>query len=74
MLDLDHTSVEVSCPACGFELEIQLLDVRTQVWRWCPCCRARIRLLEPDGSMSVGLARAEDAFRDLGKTMKKLFK
>ena len=63
MLDLDHLMVQVPCPVCGYGVEIQLLDARTQVWRWCPCCRVRIRMVEPDGSVSGAIAGAEDAMR-----------
>jgi hypothetical protein len=73
LIDLDHVLVDVTCPACGFPFEVQLLDARTQVWRWCPCCRVHIRLVEPDGSVSRGLADAEAAMRDLENTMRNLF-
>jgi hypothetical protein len=74
LLVLDQVLIDVPCPACGFALEVQLLDARTQVWRWCPCCRARVRLIEPDGSVSVGLAAVDNAIRNFESSMKKLFR
>jgi hypothetical protein len=74
LLDLDHAFIDVTCPLCAFQFEVQLLDARTQVWRWCPCCRVRIRLIEPDGSVSLGVADVEAAMRDLEKTMRNVFK
>lgn len=69
-LNLGQVLVEVPCPGCGYHLEVQLLDVRTQVWCWCPCCRTRMRLVEPDGSVSVGLTAADEKMRQLEATMK----
>ena len=73
MLNLDRVLVEVPCPRCGYAIEIQLLDARTQVWRWCPCCRVRIHLVEPDGSVSVSVDAAEEAMRSLEETVRKAF-
>ncbi|SRR5258707_7334333 len=31
---------------CGFSLEFQLVDVMAQAYRRCPCCGARIHLID----------------------------
>jgi len=72
-LNLDHAWVEAPCPRCGYGVEIQLADARTQVWRWCPCCRVLIRFMEPDGSVSGSIAGAEEAMRSLEETLRKAF-
>lgn len=74
MLDLDHLLVEVPCPRCGYHVEIQLLDARTQVWRWCPCCRGRIHMVEPDGSVSGSTIAVEEAMRSLEETIRRRFR
>lgn len=73
MLDLDHVMVDVPCPRCGYGVEVQLLDARTQVYRWCPCCRVRIHLVEPDGSVSVSIDAAEEAMHSLAETLRRAF-
>ena len=73
MLDLDRVLVEVLCPRCGYGVEVQLLDARTQVYRWCPCCRGRIHLVEPDGSVSVGVDVVEEAMQSLQETLRRAF-
>lgn len=73
MWDLDHVMVNVPCPVCGYGIEIQILDARTQVWRWCPCCRLRIRVVEPDGTVSGSLSGAEDALQSLADTIRRAF-
>ena len=70
-LDLDRVTVEVPCPNCGYGVGAQLLDVRTQVWRWCPCCRARIRLVEPDGTVSGSIKAVDQALQSLTDTLKR---
>jgi hypothetical protein len=74
MLDLDRIMVEVPCPWCRYGIEIQLLDARTQVWRWCPCCRVRVRMVEPDGTVSGSIRDAEEAMRSLEDTIGRMFK
>jgi hypothetical protein len=73
MLNLDHVDIEAPCPRCGYRLEIQMVDVRTQAWRWCPCCRAQIRLTEPDGSVSGSTDQIRRALRELNAEIGKLF-
>lgn len=73
-LDLDRALVEVSCPSCGYGIEIQVLDARTQVWRRCSCCRVQTRLIEPDGSLSVEVDSAHKAMRDLENMIEGMIK
>lgn len=72
-LDLGRVMVEVPCPRCGYHVAIQLLDARTQVWRWCPCCRVRIRLVEPDGTVSGSISGVEEAMHSLEQTIRRMF-
>jgi DNA-directed RNA polymerase subunit RPC12/RpoP len=73
VFDLGAATVEMPCPACTYVSDVALVDVRTQSAVWCPCCRSRILLREPDGSASVAIKQVEQAMRDLEKTMKGLF-
>ena len=72
-LDLDRFMVDVPCPRCGYGVEVQLLDARTQAYRWCPCCRARIHMIEPDGSVSGSVDAVEETMRALTETLRKAF-
>lgn len=65
--------VSFPCPRCGYEVEIQLLDARVQAYRYCPCCRARIRLVDADGSMFGALEEIDLAMKQLNKALKGLF-
>ena len=70
--DLDSVLLHAPCPRCGFLIEFQLLDARTQVWRWCPCCRGRIRLVEPDGTVSGGVSAVTEAMNSLEETIRRM--
>lgn len=73
MFDLEGVTIEMACPACSYVTDIALLDVRTQSSIWCACCRRRILLREPDGSVSVGMKQVQQAIDELQQTMKGLF-
>ena len=76
-LGIDQADIEFPCPACGpacgYGVAAQLVDVRTQVWRWCPCCRVRIRLVDSGGSVSGAVSSIEEAVRGFGRTLKGMF-
>ena len=65
--------LEVNCPACNFGFEVQVVDAACQVWRWCRCCRSRIRLVEPGGEVHGAMEEMDAAFRSLEKSLKGLF-
>jgi hypothetical protein len=66
--------VDVSCPACGYVIAVQLVDVRTQVYRRCRCCRELIHLIDQGGSTYGAMQNLENAAQELEKTLKGLFK
>ncbi len=66
--------IEISCPSCNYSFEIQLVDARTQVYRLCPCCRVRIQLVDADGSMYGEFEAVDEAFDDLDRTLRRMFK
>ena len=65
--------IDVNCPNCDYSLEIQLVDVRTQTYRRCPCCRWLIRLQDGGGSTFGALKDIDNAFNNLEKTIRRIF-
>ena len=72
--DLERTFISVHCPQCSFSLEVQLADIRTQVWHWCPCCRIRFRLHDADGSVFGSLEEIRTTEKNLNKRLRKLLR
>ncbi len=66
--------VDTPCPACGYTFAVQLVDIRTQVYRQCPCCRRLIHLIDHGGSTYGAIQDIEGAAQELEKTLKGLFK
>ncbi len=66
--------IEVPCPACNYVFAVQLVDVRTQVYRRCPCCRGLIHLIDHGGSAFGTMQSVDSAVQELEKTLKGLFK
>ncbi len=70
--DLEQTLVPVPCPRCGYEFDIEMVDVTCQVYPWCPCCRVRIQLSEGRADVSGPLQAIDSAVADLHKSIDKL--
>lgn len=70
-LALEMAWVDLSCPKCTYALEVQLIDVRTGVCVWCPCCRARIRLVD-DGTTAAGIDRVHREMKNLERMLKRM--
>lgn len=68
--DLEGRLVDLECPVCGFGLEVLVVDVICQVWRFCPCCRVRIRLMDGSGEVHVAMDEVEAAMGSLLRTFR----
>jgi hypothetical protein len=68
-MDLDRTLIDVACPRCGYAIEIQLLDATVQAYRWCPCCRVQLHLVE-DGSASNAVTDVESSLTAFLRSLK----
>lgn len=68
-----NSLIPFACPNCNYELEIQLLDARVQAYRYCPCCRVRIRLIDSDGSMYGQLEAVDLAMHKFVEELKRIF-
>jgi hypothetical protein len=64
--------IEIQCPECEYEFEIQMLDIRVQAYKLCPCCRVRIHLVDAGGSTFGALEAVDDAMRQLERTLRRL--
>jgi hypothetical protein len=53
--------IEAPCPGCSFMIGLQYIDGVTRVWKWCPCCRRRVRFDDVTGSMATSVAGVQEA-------------
>ena len=66
--------VEIECPVCEFGFDIELIDAACQVWRWCPCCRVHIRMIESGGEVYGAMEEIDASMRELEKALRRLSK
>ncbi len=66
--------VEAPCPQCGYYVEFQLADAQTHSYKWCPCCRARIHLIDDTGSLYGAVADISSQIAELNDTLNRMFK
>lgn len=70
MFDLDMTWVEVECPNCGYSVDIQLLDAKTERTIYCHNCKINLELKDSEASVHSGLDSINKAFKEFEKTLK----
>lgn len=66
--------VEYPCPQCGYYVEFQLVDAQTHSYIWCPCCRARIHLIDDTGTLYGAVADVSSQIAELAESIKRMFK
>lgn len=70
MFDLDMTWVEAECPNCGYSVDIQLLDAKTERTVYCHNCKINLELKDSEASVHSGLDSINKALKDFEKTLK----
>ncbi|MGW0577502.1 hypothetical protein ACWD25_16310 [Streptomyces sp. NPDC002920] len=66
-----RADLEVACPACTYPMWIRYSEVVAQSTVICPCCYARIRLVDEAG----GAQNAGDAIeQQIARSLKGLFR
>jgi len=70
MIDFDNLWVEMECPKCGYQDEIQLIDAKTEKTIYCHNCKIQIRLSDSEASVHTGIDNMSDALKELENTLK----
>lgn len=66
-----HTDLEVECPRCEYPIWVRGIEIVAQVVVTCPCCRARVRTIDADGSFQNG---DRDIERQIEQALEKLWR
>lgn len=64
-----HADLELKCPACQYPIWVTWAEAEVQASILCPCCRARVRLTDPEGSMQNAACIVE---REISRVLKGL--
>jgi hypothetical protein len=70
MIDLNQTWINTECPKCGYQGEVQFIDVKTERTIICHNCKVCIKLIDSEASVHSGIENINQAFKELEKTLK----
>lgn len=67
MINLNYMWIDVECPNCHYEDQIQLIDVKTEKTVFCNNCKTSIQIIDSDASTYTGIESLHKALDDLDK-------
>lgn len=70
-MNFSKYSVDVNCPRCSYLVEVVIEDVKCQRTIICHNCKAKINLIDSDGSVSNSINEIGKAFDKLNNLFKK---
>jgi endogenous inhibitor of DNA gyrase (YacG/DUF329 family) len=65
----DDAFVGAPCPRCGYEFDVQIIDVRIERRVHCPNCKVAVDLRDESASMYGAQAEAEAAIGSILRTL-----
>jgi len=74
MFDINEIWIDVNCPKCNYAFEIQMIDARLENVVYCHNCKCSIKLRDESASVHTSTRDITNAFNELDKTLKNLFK
>lgn len=74
MFNLDEIWIDIYCPKCNYQFEIQMIDARLESKVYCHNCKCTIQLKDNEASVHTSTKDINQALNDLDKTLKNLFK
>jgi len=70
MIDFNSIWIDLECPNCGYQDDIQLIDVKTEKTIYCHNCKVKINIADNDASVHTGIDSMNNALNELEKTLK----
>jgi len=72
MIDFNKTWIEINCPKCGYGVNVQFIDVKTEKAVFCHNCKISIKLIDSNASTYTSVNNLNKAMSDLENTLKNL--
>lgn len=69
---LDRFYLEVPCPRCSYEIDVQFLSIRLEAVEFCPNCKVIVRLVDEDASGHSAQESFLRSLRELRQGMEQL--
>ena len=65
MIDFNYIWIEIECPKCNYQDEVQLIDAKSEKSIFCNNCKCVIQLQDSEASIHTGIESINNAFKDL---------
>ncbi len=70
MIDLNYIWIDIECPHCHYETQIQLIDVKTEIIIFCNNCKSSIQIIDSEASTHTGIESINNALNDFENLFK----
>lgn len=70
MFDLNYIWVDIACPKCNYQDEMQLIDAKSEKLIFCNNCKVGIQLQDSEASVHSGIENINKAFKDIDDLFK----
>lgn len=74
MFNIENHWIEIECPNCNYQIDIQLIDLKNENIVYCHSCKRTIQLEDKNASTHTSLKEIDDVLDDLKKVFKNLVK
>jgi transcription elongation factor Elf1 len=70
-VNFNNTWIDFECPACNYQDQLQLVDIKTERTIFCNNCKISIRLVDENASTHIGIESINKTFKDFEDLLKK---
>lgn len=72
MINIDYIWIEIYCPKCQYQIDVQLIDVKNEKTIFCHNCKININLIDKEASTHKGVENINTSLKNLEKQFKTL--
>jgi len=70
MIDFNYIWVDIECPKCNYQDEVQLIDAKSEKSIFCNNCKSIIQLQDSEASVHTSVESINNALKDLDDLFK----
>lgn len=72
MFNLTFTRISIECPRCGYEDDVQFVDIKSEKSVYCHNCKVSIQLKDENASVHTGIRQVSESMRKLDELFNKI--
>jgi len=70
MIDFNYIWIDIECPKCKYQDEVQLIDAKSEKSIFCNNCKSIIHLQDSEASVHTGIESINNALKELDALFK----